>query len=143
MEAKEYLQRYRFALQKIDLLTEQIERLRSRAETTGGSFIEYGASGGGPSSMVEQSVVAIIDLERELKEWIRLSVLEEREITRIIYSLENKEYMTVLAHRYIEGLLWKEIAIEMRYTERHVKRLHQMALREIDKVVTQCPYEKG
>lgn len=142
MEAQKFLRQYQMALQKIDLLTEQIERLRVRAQGAGGSFVEIGR-GSGPSSAMEHCVVMIVELEQELQEWVRQAVCEERTITRVIYSLENKEHVAVLVHRYIEGLLWKEIALEMRYTERHVKRLHQAALLEIEKVVTQCPFNMG
>jgi len=50
------------------------------------------------------------------------------ETVSAIEKMENEEYKSVLTYRYINNMLWEEIADALETTERTIYRWHRMAL---------------
>ena len=50
------------------------------------------------------------------------------ETVSAIEKMENEDYKSVLTYRYINNMLWEEIADALETTERTIYRWHRMAL---------------
>lgn len=71
----------------------------------------------------------IADLKTEIAR-ARSNLLRiEKQIRFIIAQLPLKSMQDIMVYRYIYCLKWQDIAAKSRYDERHVRRLHEQALK--------------
>ena len=73
----------------------------------------------------------IVDLQAEINRDIDRLVDLKREIVRVICSVDNPEYQTLLEKRYLCFMSWEQIAVEMNYGIDNIFRLHRKALAEV------------
>lgn len=52
-------------------------------------------------------------------------------IMSMVQSLDNPILRKVMMYRYVEKLEWQEIAGVMNYSERHIYRLHDKAIKKL------------
>lgn len=131
MTAKEYLSQLRRKNAKINSLIARQRRYRDLANRRTAAYRDGPSGGQAASSMVEDNVCKIVDLEREINRRIDEYVDLTREIEGRIQSLEDERYRDVLQFRYINEWSWPRIAEEMHYCLDWVWRLHGRALQEI------------
>lgn len=55
----------------------------------------------------------------------------DNKIMSMAQSLDNPISRKVLNYRYVEKLEWQEIADIMNYSERHIYRLHDNAIKKL------------
>ena len=131
MNAKEYLsQAYRID-QRINSKLEQVMSLRDllgKANVTLTGMPKTPTPN--PHSM-EDIIVKMVDLESEINDDIDTLVDLKAEIMRCIKRVDNPEYQTLLELRYLCFKRWEEIAAELGYTQRHLLRIHDLALESI------------
>lgn len=137
MTAKEYLSRGFRLNDAIDSRLREIDRLRDfakkvTAEPQDKTIVSGGEKG---KSRIEEAVVRIYDLERELDEEIDAYVDIIREITAAIGKVENERERFVLRERYVNFLRWEEIAGIMGYSVRGVFKLHGRALESVRRIL--------
>lgn len=117
------------AKERIAARQERIERWRQVAESITANPENSSSGGGYPTSKTENCVVAIMELEEEIKDEIMEITDFERQTSQIIKELiEDLNYKTVLEYRYLNYLRWEEIAVRMNYTFRWTQELHRRAL---------------
>ena len=136
MTAKEYLRQLSRKDARINALIERQRRCRELAERRTAVYRDTPGGGRRCSSSVEEYVVKIIDLEREIDRRIDEYVDLTREIETAIDRIDDDRYRDILRFRYINGWSWERIAREMHYDRRQITRLHGLALLEIEK---RCP----
>lgn len=136
MTAKEYLRQLSRKDARINALIERQRRCRELAERRMAVYRDTPGGGRRCSSSVEEYVVKIIDLEREIDRCIDEYVDLTREIETAIDRIDDDRYRDILRFRYINGWSWERIAREMHYDRRQITRLHGLALLEIEK---RCP----
>ena len=131
MNAKEYLsQAYRID-QRINSKLAQVMSLRDLlGKATGTLSGAPKAASPNPHSM-EEIIAKMVDLEGEINDDIDALVDLKAEIMRRIKRVENTEYQTILELRYLCFNRWEEIAVELGYTQRHLLRMHDLALESI------------
>ena len=136
MTAKQFLsQAYRID-SRIERRTEEIMRLRSRLEKATAQLT--GMPRGGQSDWTERDV-KLLEYEARLKaeasELIRIKV----QIRDAIDAVEDKRYRELLEMRYIMGMRWERIAVEMNYSYERIRHMHGEALQcvKVPKVDTQ------
>ena len=81
------------------------------------------------------AIVKIIDLEEEINHDIDALVDLKREIMSTIKSVSNTEYQTILEKRYLCFISWEQIAVDMNYSMQYAFRMHDRALKEIDRIL--------
>ena len=117
------------AKERIAARQERIERWRQVAESITANPENSSSGGGYPTSKTENCVVAIMELEEEIKDEIMEIADFERQTSQIIKELiEDLNFKTVLEYRYLNYLRWEEIAVRMNYTFRWTQELHRRAL---------------
>jgi len=72
--------------------------------------------------------------EKEIKYLAKLDVIlnEEKDIEKVIESLEDSRERTIMRYRYISGLDWEEVCVKAHYSWKHTHRLHSEALKKIN-----------
>ena len=138
MTAKEYLQQAYQIHRSIQARKQQVARLRALAEQVTSAATATRVSGTPARSKVESTVCRIADLQSLIQRDICRLAEKYEEIQRIIDKVEDDTCRNILSLRYLSFLTWEEIAEKMDYNERHVRRLHGIALQKV-KDVLECP----
>jgi seryl-tRNA synthetase len=135
VNAKEYLSQALWLDQRINSKLEHLETLRTLALRVSANLSEEKVSGGNNTrSHMENIVVKIVDLEREINEDIDKLVSLKAEIMEIIDQVDDPVCQMILEMRYINGKTWDEIAADIRFDIRTAFRVHGKALKEVEEI---------
>ena len=140
MTIKEYLsQAYRID-QRINSKLEQVVSLRDLSKKATATLSDMPHSPNKNIHSMENIIVKIVDLEKEINQDIDQLVDLKREIVTTIKRIDNPVYQTLLELRYLSFKSWEQIAVEMGYSLQHVFRLHERALKYVSssKVESKC-----
>ena len=88
---------------------------------------------GGTPTTLEDAVLRLVDLDAKLAAEIQRYTAAVDEITQAIKCVDDERLQTVLYLRYVKGERMEQIACEMNYGYRHVKRLHRRGVDEVRK----------
>lgn len=136
MNAKEFLRQAIWLDKLINSKLEHLEKLEALAQKTTVDLSKEKVTGGnGTTSPMENVVVKIIELKREINEDIDRLIDLKKEIGKVISNIDNPSYQLILEMRYINNRNWDEIADEMGLDKRWLLRLHMRALRKIDETL--------
>lgn len=128
MTAKEYLRQLYF----IDARINSKIRLRDHYKyMAGGGTSGVSAlrdSGTSNHSKVEDYVIKMVDLEREIDAEVDALVDLRREAVALIALINDDRYRTILTMRYIDMAMWEFIGEAIHYNKRQAQRLHGKAL---------------
>ena len=127
MTAKEYLSQARGAEQRIEALRERIIRYEDMA-TAGTTHYRKGPRSTRRAKGVGDYACELADLAGELRERLNGYARLVSEIERAIDDVPDIRYRDLLRYRYLNGMTWERIAVEMGYTWEYVRRLHGYAL---------------
>ena len=129
--AKEYLSRAVNMGIDIGLLNDSINRLEravARLSGTDSSLMHKEAVTG------DAALIALKD--RMIGQLIELSEVYD-EISSAIMKVEDPFYRKILMLRYLDGMVWDEIADKVGYSSRNIYRKHAEALKVIMKYLPQ------
>jgi len=132
MTIKEYLSQVYRLDQRINNKMEQISRLHDLAINATSTIKENCVCDSGNKQRMENNIVKIVDLEREITQDIDTLVDLKKDIMALIKAVKNPEYQTLLEFRYLCFKKWEQIALDMGYTRRHLERMHIKALKLIN-----------
>lgn len=129
-QKKAYLRKYQRAVRREMDILEEIQRLRS--DKMFPSVVNDGMPKGNEQSDLS-SYMAMLDeqinlLKQERLEKIRLY----SDIAARIKALEDDNEREVLWQRYIKGLSWEKVCVEIGYSWRQTHNIHSRALKHID-----------
>ena len=128
MEIRNFLRDVRSKYRYAQMLSVRAERYREMAMRATGRTDAVRLSGTSHRSKVEDNVIAMMDVQREIEEKIKELMVETKRAQKLISRLENSKHRMVLEMRYLQGMTWEEIAEQMDYTLRWVHQLHKQAL---------------
>ena len=137
-EVKTWLRSYRYLKSEAERLEEELAYWRSKAEKMTRELSGM-PSGSGGGDKVPACVEKIWELERELNAKLSDIVEQRQAIERAIESLPNKQKQ-LMHYRYIDGMKWEKVAVEMNLEYRWVLRIHGRALQEICKLTMESHY---
>lgn len=126
-EKKAKLNQYREAEAESSRLEQEIIKWYSKAEkmTTAVKLVPGGGEGG---RSLENSIEAIDALAGRLGDKRRETVRLRREIEDVIAAVPDGRLRMLLRYRYIDGMTWERIAVNMCMDARWIRRLHGRAL---------------
>lgn len=130
-EKKVYLLRYRSADAEINDLLREKDRIMTRLTkcTASISGMPHGSS---DADRLSDGVDKLIALDNEIDAKIDTLVAMRREIMRYISALGSDTQKRLLRLRYIDGMTWERIAVEMHYERRQINRIHGYALSALE-----------
>lgn len=129
-EKVEWLSRYRAALKKEKLLRDELQALRERAAGCGKAFDGVpGAASDGQS--LPRAVESILKAQQELECQINVCGAIRREVVAAIGTVQNAKDQDILRRRYLLGHTYEQIAEDVFFDERHVRRRHKAAVQAL------------
>ena len=131
MTAKEYLSQAYLIDQRINSKLEQIQSLRSLLTKVNNTLNDMPGNPNRDRSLVEEYIVKIVDLEREIDSEIDRLVSLKGEIMHTIQAVDDVYSRVLLEERYLNMRTWEQIADIMDYSVRQLHRLHGEALNEV------------
>lgn len=135
MTAKEYLgQAYRLD-QRIDSKIAQVSSLNELATKCTVTLTGMPGASSSSTSTMADVIDKIIDLQAEINADIDRLVDLKRDIVTVIKAVENVEFQTLLEKRYLCFMTWEQIAVDMYYTGKWIKKLHERALEVVEGIL--------
>lgn len=134
MTAKEYLRRIRDT--ESDLRSAEQDYQRARDDVMNLKAIQYDKNKVSNSHIGDLSdAIAALEkyAERVNAKWDELIALRE-EARALIERITDGRYRQVLILRYLDGLSWEQVAVNMDYDYYHVHKLHGRALKIFSKI---------
>ena len=129
-EKVEWLRRYRAALKKEKLLRDELQALRERAAGCGKAFDGVpGTASDGQS--LPRAVESILKAQQELECQINVCGAIRREVVAAIGTVQNAKDQDILRRRYLLGHTYEQIAEDVFFDERHVRRRHKAAVQAL------------
>lgn len=129
-EKKQYLRRYQAAKKRAKRIQEEIEELRSSKTSPVG--LGDGMPHGSGTSDLSGYAARLDELLRELAAEQEMQMIVYREIRQQIGTVSDATEQEILSRRYLLGQSWEKIAVEMKYSYRHVTKLHGYALNHFE-----------
>lgn len=143
MTAKDYLNRAYRINELIGEHMQELAKLHQMKESLpsgGGGGNSHSAGNASYAKIVER----IVDFENEIRQK-NAEMLDMRiEVRKRIDNVENVYYNLILKKRYLQFMTMEDIAKDLGFCERHIKRLHKKALsvfEQVNKDVIECHSE--
>ena len=129
-EKKKWLRRYLDLNGAINQKILELDAVRSLCEKVTPSYSGMPQQPG--NSTKDNSYLRLVTMSQKIDAEIDQYVDMRAEIQAAINTVSDIQLQTLLSLRYINGLSWEEIAVEMSYACSWVWKLHGDALKEID-----------
>ena len=142
MTAKEYLSRIRrqnFILKQTE---HELTEIRSDILTIRASSLAEHVSGSKNSDVADKYIRLEQYMDKVNHEWDIL-INMRMEAKAMIKALPDPQHQAVLYARYINGLRWEAIAVEMGYSWKGVCKIHGQALQAFEQVHHDALASKG
>ena len=134
MTARDYLQRPFRIKKRIESLKKDIARLEAVATNYSPNISGMPHAPYATTSRMADVVCKIVDKQRELERLTAECETIEQEIALLITDLENDEFKELLERRYVRREEWQDIAVEMRFAESYLYKLHRRALNTFERI---------
>ena len=135
MNAKEYLSRAYLMEQQVESKLQQIEALRSMAESLTSRIGQEPVSHTRNVSSMQDTVNKIIEEEEALNEEIDRLVDVKREIADTIGQVPDVTFRLILEKRHLCFQMWEQIAGDLGYTVRWAQMRYSEALQEVQGIL--------
>ena len=143
VKAVELFNKARLLDMEIDTLIEESQSIRDMATRVTSTINDMPGAPLKNNDRFQDTMVSLIDYERKINSRIDELVNLKQEINDIINKLPRLEHRIVLTKRYLQRKRWEQIAVEMEYEERQVRRFKTEALNLADQIlsenVRECP----
>lgn len=126
-EKKEYLKSYQRSVKREQDILDEIQRLR--LEKMFPSVINDGMPHSSSQTDLSDYIVIIDEMIEDLKQERLKRAKRKQEIEHRIRQMKDEDEQRVLRLRYIKGMKWEEIAVEMDYKWAQIHRIHAKALK--------------
>lgn len=125
------LYKYKYRVAKIQKLENEIESLEPRYLNP--QSYEDTGRGNAVSNVVETNVIKKIEIEDEKVRLLRIEKNKLENIDLYLSVLTESEKL-IIQERYFKGKSWKDIAVDLCYSESAVKRKRRTAINKISEI---------
>ena len=131
-QIKRKLHRYTAIRWECRQIVEQREKLRATMEAPRSQALDGMPHGSGGGDAMAGLVAELIALNEKYMAKLNRLNAALNEVEDMIDGLEDPTERRLMRYRYINGLVWEEVCVEMNYSWRQTHRIHGQAL---DKLV--------
>lgn len=124
---KEFLQSYRRAKRKVERLERQLRELRLN-KLSPSAINGDGMPHSTDIADLSDYAAKLDEIERDIISARYERICAFQRVQKAIEMMADEQEKNLLTYRYIDGVEWEIIAVEMKYTWRHTLRLHGRAL---------------
>ena len=135
MNAKDYLMQCRQIEEQILQIDAEIQSLRDEQILLRSPWPDGQPHGTGKSDPVGNQAAKIADQIQTLEKKRGELWLKRSEIIETIGMVQDFVLHRLLWLRYVQGVSFEEVAVDMHYSYRHVTRLHGKALQRVEKIM--------
>ena len=86
---------------------------------------------GGGTDKIQNAVCRIADIEQKINRDIDRQIDLRERIEAAVCAISDGKLRDLMRYRYIDGMTWEQIAVEMHYSYVHICRMHGQALAQI------------
>ena len=83
----------------------------------------------------ENAVIRLMEAEESINEEIDRFVDIKMDISKTIARVRNENYRLILEKRYLCFMTWEQISLDMHYTNRWLRKMHERALDVVDRIL--------
>ena len=134
MTAKEWMGRARKLRLRLSALEDSKQRAYARAASCTAGLGER-VSGGEPADKHAAYAELSLAVDRQIEKLEQVRA----EILQVIGQIEDNTLATLLTEYYVNDKTWEEVAVQMRYSWRWVRRLHARALDQVQEILDNRP----
>ena len=132
MTAKQYLSRARDIQEEVWQLQRMKFRAWDQATRSTAQLSKAPAHGGGQQDPMAAYTEYSGQLEKRTADLLNV----QREILQTIEQVQDGRYRRLLRARYLEGMTWEQIAVELNYSYQNVVQfLHPKALKAAEEII--------
>lgn len=130
---KEYLKKYTHIKREVSQIEDEIEKIMAYLEKVTATLGKSISSGHKREDRTAKGIAELQDLRKRYSDKLSDMLDILRDIENAIGKLPEKE-RTVMRYRYIDNLLWDDIADKMHFSKRQVIRIEKAALKKLEKI---------
>jgi DNA-directed RNA polymerase specialized sigma subunit len=82
----------------------------------------------GPKNTLENTMTKVVDLEADINRYIDELVDLKQAAIRKIQNIPDQDQQNVLLARYVSGMKWEKIAVDLNFSIAQIYRIHGAAL---------------
>ena len=140
MTAKNFLRQALDTYRRINIRLEYIARLVeiTKRVTT---IISDTAGKGSAKSLLEISFVKVTEQKAMLENDIRFFFKVLDDISNVVERITDNDEKLILEYRYLAFLGWKDVASSLVLSLQHVYRLHDRAVKSVEKILSSAENE--
>ncbi len=127
-EKIKYLKQYQTTIMEIERRKQDVNMWRDMLQKVTASYSSGLKGGGTIRNRTEELIAKIVDLERHLHEKLARQISLQHEIEQLVENVGDSRERLLLQYRYLDGMTFEEIAVQMHYSWRQIHRLHSRAL---------------
>lgn len=86
---------------------------------------------GDGTDKIQNAVCRIADIEQKINRDIDRQIDLRERIEAAVCAIPDGKLRDLMRYRYIDGMTWEQIAVEMHYSYVHICRMHGQALAQI------------
>lgn len=135
LKAKKILNEIHKTDVEINRLIEEKRSYQELAEKATQSFANA-PTGSKINDKIAELSAKIVDIENEICEKIDELIDKKYDISKQIKKIKDKELRSVLTLRHVRSMQFTEIAEKMGYSQRTIFRMHNRALDELEKILS-------
>ena len=124
---KQELKRYGEIDKELNGIVDQIESLTERLNSPRVQVLSDMPKGTVHSEMADL-IAELIDLKEQYIRQYKTLLAEQKRIENAIESLDSPTQKALMRYKYIDGLTWEEVAVNIHYEWAQMHRLHAKAL---------------
>lgn len=84
---------------------------------------------------LEDSVIRLMEAEEEINREVDQFVDTKMDISKTIAMVRNENYRLILEKRYLCFMTWEQISLDMNYTNRWLRKMHDRALDVVGRIL--------
>lgn len=128
-EKKAILLEYQAIERRIKRLQSEKQGWLEKATAVSPNLSDMPKSGG--TDKIQNAVCRIADIEQKINRDIDRQIDLRERIEAAICAIPDGRLRDLMRYRYIDGMTWEQIAVEMHYSYVHICRMHGQALAQI------------